>query len=71
MAAYDISQSDIGRAGVLARLSYALSRGTAAVVRWNEARKTREALYELTDRELDDIGLTRGMIDDVAARDWR
>jgi len=29
---------------------------------WNDARLTRKALSRLTDRELDDIGLTRGDI---------
>nr|WP_231119286.1 DUF1127 domain-containing protein [Rhodovulum sp. MB263] len=30
---------------------------------WDEARRTRNALSRLTDRELDDIGLCRGDID--------
>lgn len=29
---------------------------------WNDARKTRAALSQLSDHELDDIGLTRGDI---------
>jgi uncharacterized protein YjiS (DUF1127 family) len=28
-------------------------------VEWNETRKTRNALSELSDAQLDDIGLTR------------
>ncbi len=35
---------------------------------WNDARVTRNALSRLSDRELDDIGLTRGDIDTIAAR---
>ncbi len=38
----------------------------AAVSDWNDARVTRKALGKLTDRELDDIGLCRGDIDDIA-----
>lgn len=38
----------------------------AALAAWNDARQTRKALGSLTDRELDDIGLCRGDIDDVA-----
>lgn len=38
----------------------------AAVINWNDARVTRKALSRLTDRELNDIGLVRGDIDDVA-----
>ena len=44
------------------------SRIVAAVAAWNDARQTRNELAKLTDRELDDIGLTRGDIDRVAAR---
>ena len=33
---------------------------------WNDARVTRNALYNLSDRELDDIGLSRSDIDRVA-----
>lgn len=43
-----------------------LSRALAALAEWNEARQTREALYRLNDRELDDIGLTRYDIERVA-----
>jgi uncharacterized protein YjiS (DUF1127 family) len=38
-----------------------------AVSDWNDARVTRKALGKLTDRELDDIGLCRGDIDEIAA----
>ncbi|WP_022704419.1 DUF1127 domain-containing protein [Pseudorhodobacter ferrugineus] len=36
------------------------------VTAWNDARVTRNALGKLSDRELDDIGLTRGDIADIA-----
>lgn len=39
----------------------------SAFAAWNDARQTRKALGSLTDRELDDIGLCRGDIEDVAA----
>lgn len=29
---------------------------------WNARRQTRNALYAMTDRELSDIGITRGNI---------
>lgn len=38
----------------------------SAVAAWNDARVTRNALSRLTDRELDDIGLTRADIDAIA-----
>ncbi len=34
---------------------------------WNDARMTRIALDKLSDRELDDIGLCRGDIDQIRA----
>ncbi len=35
----------------------------AALSAWNNARKTRNALHALSNRELDDIGLCRADID--------
>ena len=39
------------------------SRMFGAVAQWNDARRTRNALSQLSLRELDDIGLCRGDID--------
>ncbi|GGG82492.1 hypothetical protein GCM10011415_35270 [Salipiger pallidus] len=36
------------------------------IAEWKEVRDTRKALSGLSDRELDDIGLTRGDIEAVA-----
>ena len=33
---------------------------------WNDARVTRKALSKLSNRELDDLGLCRGDIEDIA-----
>lgn len=35
---------------------------------WSERRATRRALAQLTDRELDDIGLNRADIDTIVRR---
>jgi uncharacterized protein YjiS (DUF1127 family) len=43
-----------------------VSTGFASLGNWNDRRMTRNALGKLTDRELDDIGLCRGDIADVA-----
>lgn len=48
------------------RIIHGAARLFLAVVAWNDARMTRNALSQLTDRELDDIGLTRADIDRVA-----
>lgn len=42
-----------------------LTRILRAVRAWHDARITRNALSRLTDRELDDIGLVRGDIDNL------
>ncbi len=44
------------------RLTRAIATLTAQVAEARERRATRQALEKLTDRELDDIGLTRGDI---------
>ena len=41
----------------------------ASIHNWNEKRITRRELMSLSDRELDDIGLTRADIDRVLDRD--
>ena len=40
-----------------------VSKMIDSVVAWNDARVTRNALARLSDRELNDIGLTRYDID--------
>ena len=39
-----------------------------AVIRWNDARITRNALSQLSLRELNDIGLVPGDIERIARR---
>ncbi|WP_106745605.1 DUF1127 domain-containing protein [Yoonia maritima] len=39
-----------------------------SIAQWNDARITRKALSRLSARELEDIGLTFGDINAVAAR---
>ncbi len=38
---------------------------------WNEARITRNSLMALSDRELDDLGLSRADIESVAQGTYR
>ncbi len=45
-----------------------MSRIATSLIVWNERRTTRNALSRLSDRELEDIGLTRGDIDAVARK---
>lgn len=54
--------------GLTAVLGLTLNGTVGRLTAWNEARRTREALSKLSAQELDDIGLNRGDIDDVARR---
>lgn len=42
-----------------------LTRVTTAIASYFEVRSTRKALSQLSDRELDDIGLTRSDIEQI------
>ena len=48
-----------GQAGIVARF-------TSMLEAWRDTRVTRRELNRLSDRELDDIGLTRGDIERIA-----
>ncbi len=66
MAALDTTRTAFGASGLVGRIGGAVSAIVSAVVDWNDARVTRNALARLSDRELDDIGMVRGDIDGVA-----
>ncbi|OWU85484.1 hypothetical protein ATO6_00580 [Oceanicola sp. 22II-s10i] len=68
MAAQYISGTQAASAVLYGRIGRFISNAIITVADWNDARVTRNALSRLTDRELDDIGLCRGDIDDVTAR---
>ncbi|PWE27261.1 DUF1127 domain-containing protein [Pararhodobacter marinus] len=52
--------------GVFGRsLGFSFADVFARVAAWNDKRVTRRELGKLSDRELDDIGLCRGDIEDV------
>jgi len=66
MAAFDTTRTAYGSSSAVSRISAFVSRAVSAVVAWNDTRVTRKALASLTDRELEDIGLSRGDIDFIA-----
>lgn len=53
--------------GAIATYSFVrfISNIAANTIAWNDARVTRNSLNQLSDRELDDIGLTRGDISGI------
>ncbi|WP_298972153.1 DUF1127 domain-containing protein [uncultured Roseobacter sp.] len=66
MTTFDTSRTTYGSASVASRFSSFINTTIASVVAWNDARVTRNALATLSDRELEDIGLSRSDIDTVA-----
>ncbi len=66
MAAFDTTRPAYGSVLAVSRISSFVAHTIANVAAWNDARVTRSALAQLSDRELDDIGLIRGDIDYVA-----
>ena len=66
MTTYNINSTTFGTTLVAARISGAVHSAIDAAVFWNNARLTRNALTLLSNRELEDIGLSRGDIETVA-----
>lgn len=66
MAAYETTRT--APFGAIATYSFIrfVSNVANSVIAWNDARVTRNSLGKLSDRELDDIGLTRADIADIA-----
>lgn len=69
MAAYETTRTAPLGAITTYRTIQFISTAFAAVANWNDARVTRNALGKLSDRELDDIGLCRGDIDQLGSLD--
>jgi len=66
MAAIDNHRASFGHS--FGRVQATIVSAIGAVATWNDARVTRNSLSKLSARELDDIGLCRGDIDDLADR---
>lgn len=66
MAAFETSR--VAPFGAIATYSVIrfFSNIATDMIAWNDARVTRNALGKLSDRELDDIGLSRGDIANIA-----
>lgn len=63
-----MSVYEIHRPATAGSLSGVFGLFVSAFSAWNDARVTRNALGKLSDRELDDIGLCRGDIDNITGR---
>ena len=65
MATFTTTRAQYETAGFAGRIGLSVANVLGALSSWNEARMTRIALSQLTDRELDDIGLNRSEIDSL------
>jgi uncharacterized protein YjiS (DUF1127 family) len=65
MAVIDTTRPTVAGIGIGTRLSGVMTALLAAYSTWADKRSTRLELNRLTDRELDDIGLSRGDIDRI------
>ena len=63
MAAYETSNAAPFGAITVCRMVQSVAHSVEALKAWNSARVTRNALHRLSNRELDDIGLSRGEIE--------
>ena len=66
MTTFSTNSTTFGTTSVAARISGAVHSVIDAALFWNDARLTRNALESLSNRELEDIGLSRGDILTVA-----
>ena len=66
MAVFETTRPTTGLS--IGRISGFFASAFGAVAAWNDARVTRNSLSKLSARELDDIGLTAGDIDNISER---
>jgi len=69
MTSFDTSRTTYGTATAVYSIVSFVANGIGTIVAWNDARLTRNALISLSSRQLQDIGLVRGDIDNIAI--WR
>lgn len=62
MAILDTTRTTFGTTGIFGRIRAVLTVVGLALTVWRDNRSTKRALYALSDRELNDIGLSRDEI---------
>lgn len=65
MAAFETTHLTVDGLSFGGRLSETITKFFGTFAAWNDARMTRNALAKLSDRELDDIGLSRSDIEAI------
>ncbi len=66
MASYDQMRPVVATHNIGARLTTPIAVLFSNLKNWNDTRATRKALAQLSDHELEDIGILRGDIDDFS-----
>jgi uncharacterized protein YjiS (DUF1127 family) len=62
---FETTRSGFGGLSFSARLTVMFETLAGRIAGWNDRRVTRNALLELSDHELDDIGLSRADVYDL------
>ncbi len=68
MASIDAGRTPAAGGSAALDVGNLFNRALAAYAAWNDRRVTRKALSRLSDRELEDIGLSRSDIDTLSER---
>ncbi|MFT5062608.1 MAG: hypothetical protein ACI9AX_002944 [Polaromonas sp.] len=71
MAVFEYIRPAAGTRGLMGQISALFSDAVSTLISWNDARVTRNSLSGLSNRELDDLGLVRGDIEDIAQGAYR
>ena len=71
MAVFEYNRSLTETKGFIGRTLTGFSEVLGTAIAWNDARVTRKSLSTLSDHELDDLGLVRGDIEDIAKGTYR
>lgn len=66
MAVMDTFRIASGPTSIAGRIQGFIANLIAAIISWNDTRLERRALNALSDRELADIGLSRGAIEHIS-----
>ena len=66
MALIDLGRSRGHSSSFADQIRHRLVNTLGVVADWNDARRTRKVLSQLSAHELDDIGLSRGDIDMIS-----
>ena len=71
MAVFEYNRSLTETQGFVGRTLAGFSAVLGTVIAWNDARVTRNSLSSLSNHELEDLGLVRGDIEDIAQGTYR